>query len=66
METGQADVSSKELDEEAEGDSTKQMTAHNFEEKKVGKRDEEESGKKTNAKSMQVAELVEEEMASIQ
>ena len=44
VETGQADVSSKELNEEAVGDSTKQMTEHHFEEKKVGERDEEESG----------------------
>ena len=46
VETGQADESSKEVDKEAEGESTKQVTEHHFEKKKVGEWDEEESGKK--------------------
>ena len=46
VETRQADESSKEVDEEAKGESTKQVTEHHFDEKKVGERDEEESGKK--------------------
>ena len=47
VEAKQADRSSKELDEKAEGDSTKQVIENHFEEKKVGERDEEDkSGKK--------------------
>ena len=43
------------------------MTEHHFEEKEVDEKDEVEYvNNKKNAKSMQVAELVEEEMAIIQ
>ena len=62
----EAGESTKESDEKLEGDLTKQVTEDHVDEKGAGEIDEDEDLGGKNAKSRQVEELVEEDMASIQ